>query len=94
MAGRRITRRHALKLTASMALALGPARAGADTEDGPLYRDPLAPVHLRVADLLERMTLDEKVAQMLTIWAGKAEVMDGLEFDPARAAAKPVTPFS
>ncbi|HVO23214.1 MAG TPA: glycoside hydrolase family 3 C-terminal domain-containing protein [Candidatus Margulisiibacteriota bacterium] len=31
---------------------------------GPVYRNPAAPVEARVQDLLSRMTLDEKIAQM------------------------------
>ncbi|GLU31344.1 glycoside hydrolase family 3 N-terminal domain-containing protein [Trinickia caryophylli] len=34
----------------------------------PLYRDPAAAIEDRVADLLARMTLDEKIAQMHAAW--------------------------
>jgi len=34
----------------------------------PLYRDRTQPVDVRVADLLARMTVDEKVAQLLGVW--------------------------
>ena len=37
----------------------------------PLYRDPDAPVDARVADLLARMTLEEKVAQLLEPFPGE-----------------------
>jgi beta-glucosidase len=51
--------------------------------------DPAAPVEARVEDLLGRMTLEEKVAQMMSIWDAKAEVFDAkLEFDPAKMALK------
>jgi beta-glucosidase len=33
-------------------------------ESAPLYRDPSAPIDARVADLIGRMTLDEKIGQM------------------------------
>ncbi|MCS7178408.1 MAG: glycoside hydrolase family 3 N-terminal domain-containing protein [Anaerolineae bacterium] len=33
----------------------------------PLYRDPAQPVEVRVADLLSRMTLDEKIGQMALV---------------------------
>ena len=33
-----------------------------------LWRDPTAPVEARVADLVERMTVEEKVAQLGSIW--------------------------
>nr|WP_235532971.1 glycoside hydrolase family 3 N-terminal domain-containing protein [Sphingomonas sp. Leaf412] len=66
------------------AAALVPLRAVAATA---VYKDPRAPVDLRVADLLARMTLEEKVAQMTALWATKAEVMTGLDFTPAKASA-------
>lgn len=37
-------------------------------EDRPVYLDPSAPVELRVKDLLGRMTLEEKVAQLQSVW--------------------------
>jgi beta-glucosidase len=55
----------------------------------PVYKDPNAAVEARVQDLLSRMTLEEKVAQMMSIWDAKAEVFDTkLEFDPAKMAQK------
>jgi beta-glucosidase len=53
----------------------------------PLYKDARAPIADRVKDLLGRMTLEEKVAQTIALWATKAEIMDGLAFDPAKANA-------
>ena len=52
----------------------------------PRYLDAHAPVDERVADLLARMTLEEKVAQMIALWASKEEVMDDLEFSPEMAS--------
>jgi beta-glucosidase len=53
------------------------------------YKDPHAPVEARVEDLLARMTLEEKVAQMMSVWEGKAGLFDAqLEFDPAKMAQK------
>jgi beta-glucosidase len=37
-------------------------------QDTPPYRDPKLPVDQRVADLLSRMTLEEKVAQLESVW--------------------------
>ncbi|MGP7795477.1 glycoside hydrolase family 3 N-terminal domain-containing protein [Sphingomonas sp. CLY1604] len=67
-------------------LAFLPAAA---RNPAPLYKDARAPVDLRVADLLGRMTLEEKVAQLIALWGDKAQVMaaGGLAFDPARASA-------
>jgi beta-glucosidase len=42
--------------------------------DHALYKDPLQPVTARVEDLLRRMTLDEKVAQMIGIWEKKSAI--------------------
>ena len=52
-----------------------PAVSHADTSAGPgtdtgAWRDPLRPAAERVADLLARMTLEEKVAQLTSIWPG------------------------
>jgi len=85
-----IERRDFLRLSASASLlAFMPAalRAAAATA-GPLYRDPRAPIDLRVRDLMDRMTLDEKVAQIITLSRSKRDVMDeALRFDPAKAAS-------
>src|SRR5579872_6503998 len=40
-----------------------------------LYKDPKAPTPRRVQDLLSRMTLEEKAAQMICIWQQKAETL-------------------
>lgn len=80
------SRRDLLRLGASASmLAFLPAAARVPT----IYKDPRAPVDLRVRDLMARMTLDEKVAQMIALWGTKSEVMvsDGLDFDPAKASA-------
>ncbi|MFN7157069.1 MAG: hypothetical protein ACK4MR_00055, partial [Erythrobacter cryptus] len=59
------TRRHALRLLAGGslgALALPGAPPGWAAEAQPLYKNPKAPIPLRVADLMARMSLEEKVA--------------------------------
>jgi beta-glucosidase-like glycosyl hydrolase len=48
--------------------------------DDATYRDPRRPVAERVADLVARMTLDEKVAQLCSIW---------LMVDPERGEVAP-----
>jgi beta-glucosidase len=53
----------------------------------PLYKDPNAPVDARVNDLIKRMTLDEKVAQITTVWERKPDLYGAnLEFDSAKAS--------
>jgi beta-glucosidase len=53
-----------------------------------LYRDASLPVAERVADLLERMTLEEKAAQMTCIWQRKADLLLDCQgrFDAEKAA--------
>jgi len=42
----------------------------------PAYKNPAAPVEVRVGDLLQRMTLEEKVAQLCAVWQGKKDFLD------------------
>ncbi len=52
------------------------------------YRNAALPDAARIADLIGRMTLDEKIAQIITMWDNKKEVFDAAnEFDVARARA-------
>jgi beta-glucosidase len=51
------------------------------------YRDPRAPIAARVRDLLGRMTLEEKAAQLRAMWIGKAAFLDSSgTFSPGKAA--------
>jgi beta-glucosidase len=71
---------------AMMAVLMPTALPAAST---PLYKDPTASVSARVEDLLARMTLEEKVAQMQCVWQGKVEVFDqNMQFDPVKAAVR------
>ena len=52
------------------------------------YWNPALPTEQRVADLLGRMTLEEKIAQITTIWDSKGAIQDeSHNFDPAKASA-------
>lgn len=58
----------------------------ADTPTGDaemlVYKDATADVDSRVEDLVARMTLDEKIAQIVTIWNDKPAMLDDdLQFD-------------
>jgi beta-glucosidase len=85
-----IGRRKLLQSLAGLgASAIAPVRAlGAVLGEATLpYRNPSLPLEHRVADLLSRMTLDEKISQMIALWATKADIMaDGsADFSPAKA---------
>ena len=76
---------------AVMALAMPMAApaigAQAQSIAPPLYRDASRPVEMRVEDLLKRMTLEEKVAQITTVWEGKTAIFDDrLQLDPKKLA--------
>tara|TARA_R110002072_G_scaffold242564_19_gene401575 strand:- start:28930 stop:31371 length:2442 start_codon:yes stop_codon:yes gene_type:complete len=72
----------------SAAQIAAPPRASIDRPlpDAPYWNASL-PVEQRVADLLARMTLEEKVAQIITVWDSKGEIQaPDHRFDPARAS--------
>ena len=84
-------------LTRLVALAVGVVFAGGilaashnpAVPDKPTYKNAAAGVEARVEDLLARMTLEEKVAQMQSIWEDKRDVFDAkLELDPKKMAQK------
>jgi beta-glucosidase len=85
-----VNRRGALKLLtggSAAALAVAQAPFAFAKASAPLYKDAKAPIPARVADLLARMTLAEKIAQMRGVWAGKGGMLSGLDFDPVKAKA-------
>ena len=59
------------------------------SKNKPVYLNPSYPVKRRVKDLISRMTLEEKVAQMLCIWNDKMKTLinEKGEFDRAKAKA-------
>ena len=63
------------------------AEKAAKKGDKPLYKDASQPIDARVQDLLGRMTLEEKAAQLIGIWLTKAKIQtpEG-EFSPEEAS--------
>src|SRR3712207_4532133 len=96
----KLTIRHLSRGAALGAFAVGLAAAGTFAAPSsalpaqatkasarPLYKDASQPVERRVEDLLSRMTLEEKVAQLVTVWEhkGKIQTPDGT-FSPEKAS--------
>ncbi|OHB31953.1 MAG: beta-glucosidase [Phenylobacterium sp. RIFCSPHIGHO2_01_FULL_69_31] len=83
-----LTRRRFGASLAVLAGALAAPAARAAAAAPPLYKDPTAPIAARVDDLLGRMTLEEKVAQMVGIWLNKEQIQTSEAEFSAEAASK------
>jgi beta-glucosidase len=81
-------RRQFLSSVGSLAgMAVLPAPMALAAAARPLYKDAAAPLDKRVQDLLGRMTLEEKIAQMQCVWQQKNLIEDGQgEFAPHKAS--------
>ncbi len=82
----------ALTATAPSAFA-APRRAASGTDSAALknapYKNASLPIETRVDDLLGRMTLDEKIAQITAVWDAKVGIFDtNLQLVPAKLRAK------
>lgn len=63
-----------------------PITVDAQSLAGAPYHDPRAPIETRVRDLLSRMTLEEKAAQLRALWFGKSAFLDSAgAFSPEKA---------
>src|SRR5436309_2007675 len=74
--------------TIALAAVFASSMSSAQAPSKPaIYKDPRQPIERRVEDILSRMTLDEKVAQLETVWESKAKLQtnDG-RFSPERAS--------
>jgi beta-glucosidase-like glycosyl hydrolase len=80
-----------MRLRTTLALVVGAGAAVAAAvggEEPVLYKDASQPVAARVEDLLGRMTLDEKVAQLQCLWQDKNLLLDEAgRFVPEKAPA-------
>jgi beta-glucosidase len=77
---------HAAALGVALALTAGLAPGARSQGSPPDYKNPNLPVERRVADLLARMTVEEKVAQTIALWDKKILVEDDQgKFSPEKA---------
>src|SRR4051812_24397147 len=78
---------HAARTCVVLALCIGAISPIAAAADGALYKDARATLDQRVDDLLARMTLEEKLAQITAIWSQKPQIFDAKgEVDPGKLA--------
>jgi beta-glucosidase len=83
------------KVAARLCVALAvvcafvPSAATRSQEKTPDYKNPRLPVERRVADLLGRMTLEEKVAQLVCLWTGRPQVGPQTDFSTDRGDFSP-----
>jgi len=72
--------------TLAASIVAAPATARAQQPAAAPYKDPRAPIDARVRDLLGRMTLEEKAAQLRAMWFGKSAFLDSAgAFSPTKA---------
>jgi beta-glucosidase len=77
----------ATALTPVLAVPAQAQKAAKAQADKPLYKDASQSVDARVEDLLGRMTLEEKVSQLVALWLNKGQVQTPAgDFDPAKAS--------
>jgi beta-glucosidase-like glycosyl hydrolase len=74
------------RLATILAVSLAVPAPASPQSDAPLYKDARQPIDVRVADLLGRMTLEEKVAQLQALWIQKSKIYDDAgNFSPEKA---------
>ncbi|HEY2973365.1 MAG TPA: glycoside hydrolase family 3 N-terminal domain-containing protein [Pyrinomonadaceae bacterium] len=73
---------------ALVSLAIGTGETHSQ-QSAPDYKNPRLPVDQRVADLLSRMTLEEKVAQVLCLWTGRPQAKPQTDFSTDRGDFSP-----
>lgn len=78
-----------LGATLGLAWATVPPTVTQSQAAGPDYKNPQLPVERRVSDLLSRMTLEEKVAQLTCLWAGRPQEKPQTDFSTSRGEFSP-----
>jgi beta-glucosidase len=74
--------------TALVSIAVPATRIESQTP-APAYKNPRLPVDQRVADLLSRMTVEEKVAQLVCLWTQKPQMGPQTDFSTDRGDFSP-----
>ena len=74
---------------AALALTFIAPRPAVTQQRTPDYKNARLPVERRVADLLGRMTLEEKVAQLVCLWGARPQVGPQTDFSADRGDFSP-----
>jgi beta-glucosidase len=74
---------------ASIATPFFPANPARSQNSQPDYKNPALPVDQRVADLLKRMTIEEKIAQLVCVWAQRPQAKPQTDFSVDRGEFSP-----
>ena len=74
---------------AVMAWAVMPVQKTQSQATAPDYKNPQLPVDQRVNDLLSRMTLEEKVAQLTCLWTNRPQAKAQTDFSTSRGEFSP-----
>jgi beta-glucosidase len=72
-----------------LAFVITPTRKTQSQATVPDYKNPRLPVDQRVADLLGRMTLEEKVAQLTCVWQTRPQLKPQTDFAASRGEFSP-----
>ena len=70
-------------------IAFAPSRITHSQEKALAYKNARLPVDQRVADLLSRMTLEEKIAQLTCLWSNRPQVKPQTDFSIDRGDFSP-----
>ena len=81
--------RVAVFVCATLALSFVVPRSAGTRQRAPDYKNARLPVERRVADLLGRMTLEEKVAQLVCLWGARPQVGPQTDFSADRGDFSP-----
>jgi beta-glucosidase len=81
--------RVAALVCAALVLSFVAPRSAVTQGETPDYRNARLPVERRVADLLGRMTLEEKVAQLVCLWTERPQVRPQTDFSTDRGDFSP-----
>jgi len=70
-------------------VAIAPSRITDSQDKAPAYKNARLPVDQRVTDLLSRMTLEEKIAQLTCLWSNRPQVKPQTDFSSDRGDFSP-----